>query len=95
MRRLVSSMLGLAMVGAGVVAFASPASAVVSNCTTWKLLEQGGARCTGSGGSFRIQLDCPWSSDYYSDWYVLSSTPRSVSGTCDPWTVRNVYVHTR
>ncbi|WP_206797560.1 hypothetical protein [Amycolatopsis sp. MtRt-6] len=60
----------------------APAWAVTASCGKWKIAEQGGATCTGSGGQWRLWLDCPAGFDYRSNWMTLSSTPTSVQGTC-------------
>jgi len=95
MRRLLSGLFVSVLVSSGLVFSVTSASAVTANCSKWKIAEQGGATCTGSGGQWRLHLDCPWSSDYRSNWITLSSTPTSVRGTCDPWQPRSVNIETR
>jgi hypothetical protein len=95
MRKFLTAVMISGLALAGVVFSAGPAAAVTANCSKWKISEQGGATCTGSGGQWRLWLDCPWGSDYRSNWMTLSSTPTSVSGTCDPFQPRSVNIETR
>lgn len=82
----------LLVAGVGV---AAPSYAVTSHCTTGKYHEIGWANCTGSGGYFRIRLDCPWSRDTVSAWNRLRSTNTYVQQSCAPWDVRGVTVETK
>ncbi len=94
--RRIASILGAGIVtAAGALVLAAPSEAVTANCTTGKIQEIGWANCTGSGGYFRVHLDCPWSLDFYGGWARLQSTTTYAQGTCEPWTVRTVYVETK
>ncbi len=95
MRKIMTMVMVSGLTLAGVVFSAAPAAAVTANCSKWKIAEQGGATCTGSGGQWRLWLDCPWGFDYRSNWITLSSTPTSVSGSCDPFAPRSVNIETR
>jgi len=83
------------LIGSALVVSTAPAWAVTADCSTWKNAEQGGATCTGSGGKWRLWLDCPHGFDYRSNWMTLSSTPTSVTGSCDPYSPRSVNIETR
>lgn len=95
MRRLLGGFFVSVLVSSGLMFAVTPAWAVTANCEKWKISEQGGATCTGSGGQWRLHLDCPRGFDYRSNWMTLSSTPTSVQGTCDPWQPRSVDIETR
>jgi len=90
-----AAVIALFMFVISMLTFATPSHAVTANCSTGKLRERGWADCTGSGGYFRIRLDCPWSSDFVSSWYRLRSYNTHVEGTCEPFDVRDVYVETK
>jgi hypothetical protein len=92
-RTLKAGLAVLVLAGAGLLASGSPAMAVTAACTKVKTGDQGSATCRGSGGSWRLFLDCT-GPDYRSPAYPLSSTPRTVSGTCAPSTLISVNVET-
>ena len=95
MRRLLSAVFVSGLVGSALAVSTAPAWAVTADCSKWKIAEQGGATCTGSGGQWRLSLDCPAGWDYHSNWMNLTSTPTSVQGSCDPFSPRSVNVETR
>jgi hypothetical protein len=95
MRKSLSMLMISSLALAGIVFSASPAAAVTANCSKWKIAGQGGATCTGSGGQWRLWLDCPSGFDYRSNWMTLSSTPTSASGSCHPYQPLSVNIETR
>jgi hypothetical protein len=95
MRKFQAGLVVAAMAGAGLVVTGTPAMAVTAACTKAKSGQTGSATCRGSGGSWRLFLDCATGADYRSGWYVLTSTPRTLSGSCAPSPVGSVNVETR
>lgn len=89
MHTLKAGLAVLVLAGAGLVATGGPAMAVKGTCTKTKIADRGSATCTGSGGSWRLFLDCT-GPDYRSPSFPLSSTPRTISGTCAPFTLLSV-----
>ena len=83
------------MAGAGLAVTGTPAMAVTAACTKAKSGQTGSATCRGAGGSWRLFLNCATGTDYRSGWYVLTNTPRTVTGSCAPSPLTSVNVETK
>jgi hypothetical protein len=63
-RRIASTLLGAAVLTAGLALTAPPAQAAAYGCSSWKSGNGGEAYCPAGGGGFRVTISCyrydPW-----------------------------------